>query len=94
MVSESLCESERVSERGVRMLVKDECFKFEKSPIRNRVIETRFPGGFHVDHPRLPRHTQVEMEPLRLDFLVDAKWQLCHIRSDENIKTEPKRLDL
>ena len=36
----------------------------------------------------------LETESLRLDFQVDAKWQISHIRSNPNIKTEPQRLDL
>ena len=39
-------KSERVSESG-----EIDCVKFKKNHIRNRVLETRFPGGFHVGHP-------------------------------------------
>ena len=42
----SLCKSER--ERGVRMdRNKRLGLILKKNPIRNRVLETRFPGGFH-----------------------------------------------
>ena len=70
-----------------------DCIKFRKSPIRNRVLETRFPGGIHITY-KLPRHTQLEIESLRLDFQMDAKWQERHIKSDPNMKTKSLRLGL
>lgn len=42
----------------------------------------------------LPFGIQMEIESLRLDFHLDAKWQERHIRSHPNIKTESLRLDL
>ena len=84
--------SERVSESG-----ETECVKFKKSPIRNRVLETRFPSGFYVGHPRhikiATSHT-TRNRVSKTRFTDGCQVHERHIKFDPNIKTKSLRLGL